>query len=103
MAEKLIDPKTASGDSLNNESLSEVAEQIRNIGIEESVKVTNSRFAKLFAAFVIIGIAFSRVYLGVHSISQVVMGSLLAWAVFEFLQFLRGPIVGAMKRSKQSR
>lgn len=46
----------------------------------------------------LLGVCLSRIYLGVHSINQVVTGVLLSWAVFEAFDLFRKIIVARFKK-----
>ena len=62
----------------------------------------NTLTEKIIAGIIMLGVGISRVYFGVHSISQVIIGASCAWLTFEIMQIFRFPIVQNLKNLKLS-
>lgn len=49
----------------------------------------NTIIGWIVGLFLILGVGVSRIYFGVHSISQIILGAMMSWAIFEIMQTIK--------------
>jgi hypothetical protein len=87
-------------DKTKKQSLKEMSDQFESIGFDENLIVASAKNSKLsifLSLILVFGVSFSRVYFGVHSLSQVCTGMFLGWLIFELMEIFRTPLVKKWK------
>lgn len=76
--------------------------EVKKEGTKVKTVHSNTLLEWIVAVILVVGVGLSRIYFGVHSISQIILGASMSWLCFELMTTIKPVYKKSLKKLEKS-